>query len=116
MARRKDPVSHGTSRPFVQPSTVLRKEEASMMKLRVVLACVLSVGILGIVSPLGAASDALARFDGGIGVTPVSSATVNPDGTLTVNRNVVRGVQPPGQPWVIEALKAEVATDGAIKV
>jgi hypothetical protein len=33
-----------------------------------------------------------------------------------VNRNIVRGVQPPGQIWVIADLKAEVKMNGDIKV
>lgn len=33
-----------------------------------------------------------------------------------VNRNIVRGVQPPGQIWVIASLKADVAADGRIRV
>jgi hypothetical protein len=78
------------------------------------------VVFLGIVHPLAAAADdALVKFKGGIGVIPVSSAagTANPDGTSpNVNRNVVRGVNPPGQPWVIADLRAEVRADGSIKV
>jgi hypothetical protein len=33
-----------------------------------------------------------------------------------VNRNIVRGVQPPGQIWVIDDLRAEVNADGGIRV
>ena len=33
-----------------------------------------------------------------------------------VNRNVVRGVNPPGQIWVIEELRAEVEVGGRIRV
>jgi len=75
---------------------------------------------LGIVGQVGAAkSDSLVRFEGGIGVIPVSSApgTANADGTFpNVNRNVVRGVNPPGQIWVIANLRADVGTDGRIQV
>ena len=56
-----------------------------------------SVLCIGIVSPLGA-DDTLVRFDGGIGVIPVSNVTVNADGSITVSRNIVRGVNPPGRP------------------
>ncbi len=48
--------------------------------------------------------DSLVRFKGGIGVIPVSSAAgvANADGTSSsVSRNVVRGINPPGQIWVI---------------
>ena len=58
-------------------------------------------------APLAAADDSLVRFKGGIGVIPVSSAA---------GANVVRGVNPPGQIWVIADLRADVKTDGRIKV
>ena len=79
-----------------------------------------SVLFLGIVLPLAAAGQGhLASFDGGIGVHPVSniSGTANADGTFpNVTRNVVRGVDPAGQLWVIERLRADVGRDGRIKV
>jgi hypothetical protein len=53
------------------------------------------------------ADDRLVRFDGGIGETPVSNTTTP---------NVVRGVSPGGQPWVISRLTADVRTDGRISV
>jgi len=75
---------------------------------------------LGIVAPLSAAADdSLVKFKGGIGVIPVSSAAgaLNADGTSpNVNRNVVRGVNPPGQLWRIADLRADVKADGSIKV
>jgi hypothetical protein len=82
---------------------------------------------LGCVSHLGAAGrdghdgadrpDSLARFDGGIGVIPVSNVVVNATtGAITVNRNIVRGVNPAGQIWVIAGLKADISTDGHIRV
>jgi hypothetical protein len=77
----------------------------------------LTLGIVGHVSAAG--QDSLVRFEGGIGVIPVSSAAgpTNADGTFqNVNRNVVRGVNPPGQIWVIRNLMADVETDGSIKV
>jgi len=74
---------------------------------------------LGIVTPLSAAADdSLVKFKGGIGVIPVSSAAgaLNADGTSpNVNRNVVRGVNPPGKLWRIADLRADVKTDGSIK-
>jgi hypothetical protein len=58
----------------------------------------------------------LVTFDGGIGVMPVASG-VGPGPTANaVNLNIVRGVQPPGEPWVISALKATVKTNGNIRV
>ena len=73
----------------------------------------------GFFSSLGVADDTLAEFKGGIGVIPVSSAagTANANGTFPdVNRNVVRTVNPPGQIWTIDDLKAKVKTDGSITV
>jgi len=60
----------------------------------------------------------LAKFDGGIGVIPVTggAGTPNADGTLpNVKLNVVRGV-PPAGPWRIADLKAVVDVDGGISV
>ena len=77
---------------------------------------------LGVIYPLSvAANDTLARFKGGIGVIPVSSGVgdatpVNPTQNGNVNRNIVRGVQPPGQIWVIADLRADVKADGRIRV
>lgn len=64
------------------------------------------------------AEDSLVKFKGGIGVIPVSSgAGLNANGTSPdVNRNVVRGVNPPGQIWVIADLRADVTADGRIQV
>ena len=53
------------------------------------------------------ADQSLARFEGGIGSTPLKSG-----GTP----NVVQGVNPGGLPWVITSLKANVEDDGHIRV
>jgi len=79
-----------------------------MKNSRLVLACVLCVGLGG---PLLAEDDNALRFDGGIGVIPVSNVTVNADGSVTVSRNIVRTVNPAGQIWVIDALRADVRGD-----
>jgi len=63
--------------------------------------------------PLAAAQGLLIKFDGGIGVNPVSR--VDPATGLGV-RNVVRDVPPGGQPWVIDRLQASIQTDGRIAV
>lgn len=77
----------------------------------------LAVLFLGLVAPLAShADDSLARFKGGIGVIPVSSGQGQAATATVVNRNIVRGVQPPGQIWVIADLRADVRTDGSIKV
>jgi hypothetical protein len=56
----------------------------------------------------------LVRFQGGIGVQPVSTGNGQALVADTVNRNIVRGVQPPGQPWAIAAFNAKVKADGRI--
>jgi len=63
--------------------------------------------------------DVLVRFDGGIGVIPVQNGAgpVNADGTFpNVKLNVVRGVSPGAGPWRIADLKADIYTDGRIRV
>jgi hypothetical protein len=62
------------------------------------------------------ADDTLARFKGGIGVIPVSSGVGTAATAEVVNRNIVRGVQPAGQIWVIRKLDATVTTNGDIEV
>ncbi len=59
--------------------------------------------------------DLLARFDGGIGVDPVSNVVVNGT-TTTVSPNTVRGIAPAGQIWRIADLDAVVTTDGRLRV
>jgi hypothetical protein len=65
------------------------------------------------------ADDSLVRFEGGVGVHPVSnvSGTANADGSFpNVTRNIVRGVSPAGQIWIIADLRAKVKADGSIRV
>jgi hypothetical protein len=69
------------------------------------------------------ADDRFLRFQGGIGVHPLSNGVAVPPTLATaavvenVTRNIVRGVQPPGQPWVIADLKADIRrSDGQIRV
>lgn len=66
--------------------------------------------------PAAADDDILARFKGGIGVIGVSSGVGTAATAEVVNRNIVRGVQPAGQIWVIDKLDAEVTIGGRIKV
>jgi hypothetical protein len=76
---------------------------------------------LGVVFSLPASADEL-KFKGGIGVIPVSSGVaVSPTPATaqvveSVNRNIVRGVQPAGQIWRIEKLNATVSANGRITV
>ena len=76
--------------------------------------------ILGAVGHLVAKERSfIARFDGGIGVIPVSNGAgpANADGTFpNVRLNVVRGVNPGAGPWRIADLRADIDTDGVIKV
>ena len=77
----------------------------------------LALGIVGSVS--AHESDFLARFEGGIGVIPVSNGAgpVNPDGTSpNVRLNVVRGVSPGAGPWRIANLRADIDIYGRITV
>jgi hypothetical protein len=67
---------------------------------------------VGFASASAMAAQSLVRFDGGIGVIPVSA--VNAAGQPVPN--TVRGISPGGQPWVIRGLKAAVGADGRIKV
>jgi hypothetical protein len=62
------------------------------------------------------ADDTLVEFRGGIGVLPVASGVGQEATAEVVTRNMVRGVQPAGQIWVISALRADVKVDGRIHV
>jgi len=63
---------------------------------------------LGVVFPLSAAAQtSLVRFEGGIGSQPLRSGPAV---------NVVQGVNPGGQPWVISRLSVDVKLDGRISV
>jgi hypothetical protein len=62
-------------------------------------------------------SNTLVRFKGGIGVIPISNVVVDATtGAITVNRNIVRGVNSPGQIWRIRDLDAKIKMNGDIKV
>jgi hypothetical protein len=84
----------------------------------------LALMLVAIVPLTVAAQPSLVRFDGGIGVIPVSNVAgdPNPAGTPPVGafdfvtRNAVRGVNPGGQPWVIARLAADVKVGGRISV
>ncbi len=58
----------------------------------------------------------LVRFKGGIGVIPISNVVVDATGAITVNRNMVKGVNSPGQPWRIKDLEATIKNNGDIKI
>ena len=63
--------------------------------------------IVGLFASVVLADDTLVRFEGGIGVIPVRSGPA---------ANVVQGVNPGGQPWVIADLSARVKVNGQISV
>jgi hypothetical protein len=65
---------------------------------------------------LSAVADDTLKFRGGIGVLPVASGVGLAATAEVVNRNIVRGVQPAGQIWVISALTADIKSDGRIRV
>jgi hypothetical protein len=65
------------------------------------------------------ADNTLVRFRGAIGDIPVSNVagTPNADGSFpNVIQNIVRGVNPAGQIWVISDFRADVKADGRIRV
>jgi hypothetical protein len=79
-------------------------------------ACVGKTGIAGaslalvlalLVTSSARANDIVVKFNGGIGVIPASTIG---------SANAVQEIQPPGEPWVIRALRAEVKQDGRIHV
>jgi hypothetical protein len=75
--------------------------------------------VVGFAGQVGAHARDLVEFAGGIGVIPVSNGAgpVNADGTFpNVKLNVVRGVSPASGPWRIADLRADVDTNGRIKV
>jgi hypothetical protein len=72
--------------------------------------------LVGLVPAVSFADDSSLEFEGGIGVIPVSSGQGTGPTAEVVNRNIVRGVQPPGQIWVIADLDAKIRDDGRIRV
>ena len=84
-----------------------------------VFASILMVLIGGSFASSVIADDTLVRFRGAIGDIPVANVagTPNPDGSFPdVIRNIVRGVDPAGQIWVISDFRADVKVDGRIRV
>jgi hypothetical protein len=96
-----------------------------------VRSCLTTIGALACTLALqamfpsdAAADDASIKFKGGVGVIPVSSVVNCPAAPaacitgppVTVNLNIVRGVSPAGQIWVIDKLEAGVSPNGSIKV
>ena len=84
-------------RPFVSKMGIAGAALASVLAL--------------LVTSSAMAHDIIVKFKGGIGVIPVSSIMAG-----APVANIVQGIQPPGEPWVIRALSAEVKQDGRIHV
>ena len=78
-------------------------------------AFVLSPLLVALFAQSAVADDTL-KFRGGIGVLPVAAGVGQAATADVVTRNIVRGVQPAGQIWVIAALRADVKVDGRIRV
>src|SRR6267142_6355334 len=78
-------------------------------------AFVLSPLLVALFAQSAVADDTL-KFRGGIGVLPVAAGVGQAATADVVTRNIVRGVQPAGQIWVISALTADVKVDGRIHI
>ncbi len=63
----------------------------------------------------GRHENSLVRFNGAIGVDPISNVVATGT-TTTITPNVVRGISPAGQIWRIADLDANVTTEGRIRV
>ena len=99
------------------PKTKIKNGGAVMKKS--LFGCILMVLIGGSFASSVIADDTLVRFKGAIGDIPVANVagTANPDGSFPdVIRNIVRGVNPAGQIWVISDFRADVKVDGRIRV
>jgi hypothetical protein len=83
--------------------------DSSGGKMRKLLVTAPLLALVALTPVRATGDDSLVRFDGGIGVDPVSGIA---SGAPALN--VVRGVPPGGFPWVIRRLRAEVQTGGQI--
>jgi hypothetical protein len=77
---------------------------------------VLSPFVVALLASSAVADDTLVKFRGGIGVLPVAAGVGQAATADAVTRNIVRGVQPAGQIWVIADLQADVKVGGRIQV
>jgi hypothetical protein len=96
------------------------KETNNMKKIMMTL---LAIGLSLLPMSIALSSASISRFDnklvrfkGGIGVIPISNVVVDATGAITVNRNMVKGVNSPGQPWRIKDLEATIKNNGDIKI
>ena len=58
--------------------------------------------------------DRSVRFNGGIGVDPITNVTAGPPAAAVLN--IVRGVSPGGVPWRIGSLRAEWNDNGHVNI
>ena len=77
-------------------------------------ALVLLPFIVALFARSAAADDTLVKFRGAIGDIPLAGGVGQAATADVVNRNIIRGVEPPGQIWVISAFTADVKVDGSI--
>jgi hypothetical protein len=94
----------------------VKKIKGGAVMKKCLFVAILTIIVGGIFASSGVADNTLVEFKGGIAVIPASSGVGTAATATTVNRNIVRGVQPPGQIWRIDDLKAKVKTDGSITV
>ncbi|GAB3765838.1 hypothetical protein GCM10028796_23970 [Ramlibacter monticola] len=111
MSRPYYPVSHFTRKQFWAQAAMLRLLAGA------VLAALLAVALFAtdMAQAQALPGVAAARFDGGIGVVPATWAganNANPTGGAAAANNV-NDTPPPGRPWVIADLKAQVNRDGS---
>ena len=77
-------------------------------------ALVLLPFIVALFARSAVADDTLVKFRGAIGDIPLAGGVGQAATADVVNRNIIRGVEPPGQIWVISAFTADVKVDGSI--
>jgi hypothetical protein len=106
----------------------MNNSHSAKLSLMTVGALACTMVLQAMFSSAAPAGDGGVKFKGGIGVHPVSNVINCPAAPaacvtstpltppVTVNLNIVRGVSPAGQIWVIDKLDASVGTDGSIKV
>jgi hypothetical protein len=81
---------------------------------RVVFASAL-VLIVSAMSALPVLAQGRVEFEGAVGVIPISRNAGTAEAPVP-GLNIVQGVNPAGQPWILGRLNAEVSADGRINV
>jgi hypothetical protein len=106
------PSNHASSPVAQRPHRI----QAAMLRLLggALFAAVLGTAMLASEAAHAQSRGVVARFDGGIGVTPATWAGANnlaPTGGAAAANNV-NDTPPPGRPWGISDLKAEIFANG----